>query len=201
MKYLLIFCLAVFSFSACQNTASKTDQTTTEEPTDSGESQDDPDLVAITDVIHNFYQWYEDAQEKLKDIKIVNYGGKHLTLNKANVDAYFDKIFKSGFISKEYIEGEKAYLSKWEAEWQKEVYEDGDAPTGLDADRFFCAQDYDIKFWTTAPVGAEGLGTETVKATMSGDEGGSPREQKFELKKENGKWMITKIECAMDAAE
>jgi hypothetical protein len=117
MKYLLIFCLAVFSFSACQNTASKTDQTTTEEPTDSGESQDDPDLVAITDVIHNFYQWYEDAQGTLKDIKIVNYGGKHLTLNKANVDAYFDKIFKSGFISKEYVESEKAYLSKWEAEW------------------------------------------------------------------------------------
>jgi hypothetical protein len=30
---------------------------------------------------------------------------------------------------------------------------------------------------------------------MTGDEGGSERSQKFELKKENGKWLIAKILC------
>lgn len=193
MKYLFLLSLAIFGLSACQNTVNKNKQST-EERTDSGESQDDPDLVAITDVIHNFYQWYGDSINSLQGIEYINYGDKHLTLNQAKVDTYFEQFLKTGFISKEYVDGEKAYLKKLETDWKKTEYEDGPIE-GLDYDRFFCAQDWDIKFWTTAPVGAEGLGADRVKATMAGDEGGGERESNFELKKENGKWKISKIDC------
>lgn len=196
MKYCFILFLAVFSFSACQNSANQQASETTEEPTDSGESQDDPDLVAITETIHNFYQWYEDNFDELNSVEYVNHGGKHLTLNNAKVDEYFAKVLKSGYISEEYVKAEKAYMKKCEAVWQKEAYEDGPAP-GMDADRFFCAQDWDIQFWTTAPVEVEGLGSDSVKATLSGDEGGGQRDQNFKLKKEGGKWKIIEIECDM----
>ncbi|AEE48612.1 DUF3828 domain-containing protein [Haliscomenobacter hydrossis] len=192
MKYLLLLCLAMFSLSACQNTANKTDQST-EEPTDSGDSQDDPDLVAITDVIHGFYQWYDDSMEKIQHLDYVK-TGKHLSLDNKKVDAYFDQFLKSGFISKEYVDGEKAYLKALEVDWKKTEYEDGPID-GLDYDRFFCAQDWDIKAWTESFVGVEGLGTDQATATMSSKEGGGPNEQKIELKKENGKWLISKIIC------
>lgn len=194
MKYLLFFSLAVFSFFSCKNSTNNSDQTT-DEPTGSAGSQDHPDLAAITDVIHNFYKWYGTAQAAI-DINYLNLEGKYPKLDNANVDAYYELIAASGFISNEYVESEKAYLKKCEAAWEKEKYEDGPLP-GLDADRFFCAQDWDLNFWTMSPVTAEGLGTDRVKATMSGTEGGSPQERKFELKKENGKWLITKIECDM----
>ncbi|WP_421799524.1 DUF3828 domain-containing protein [Haliscomenobacter sp.] len=194
MKYLLLFSLAVFSFTACQNSANKTAETT-EELTDSDGPEGDTELVPITDAIHNFYKWYGDSINSLQKIEYINFGGKHLTLNKAKLDTYFDQFLKTGFISKEYVDAEKAYLKNLETTvWAKETYEDGPVP-GWDYDRFFCAQDWDIKFWTTAPVDPVGLGNNRVSATLSGDEGGSERTQNFELKKENGKWLITKIAC------
>ena len=188
MKYLLLLCLTLFSLSACQNTANKSNQSTK-----TGSTLTDADQEAITDVIHNFYQWYNDSINSLQGMEYINYG-KHLTLNMAKVDTYFEQFLKTGFISKEYVEGEKDYLKALEADWKKTEYEDGPVD-GLDYDRFFCAQDWDIKFWTTAPVEVEGLGTDRVSATMSGDEGGGERTQNFELKKENGKWLISKIDC------
>lgn len=41
--------------------------------------------------------------------------GKHLKLDNAKVGAYFDHFAKSGFISKAYIDSEKAYLKKCES--------------------------------------------------------------------------------------
>jgi hypothetical protein len=111
------------------------------------------------------------------------------------LDAYYAKLKESGFISQAYIDADKAYLQNLEATaWKNENVEEGPI-SGLDYDRFFCAQDYDINFWVSAPIAAEGLGTEQATATMTGDEGGSERSQKFELKKENGKWLISKIVC------
>lgn len=187
MKHLLLLCLTLFSLSACQNTVNKAKQSA-----DTGTTITDADQEAITTVIHNFYQWYNDSINSLQ-VEYINYG-KHLSLNMAKVDSYFEPFLKTGFISKEYVEGEKDYLKALEADWKKTEYEEG-IIDGLDYDRFFCAQDWDIKFWTTAPVTVESLGTNRVKATLTGDEGGGERSQNLVLKKENGKWLITNIDC------
>lgn len=193
MKYFLLLLLAVFTCFSCKNSSPDTGQTT-EEPTDNGGSQDDPDLVAITGVVHGFYGWYEKFQlDDARNINFTDDRGKHLKLDPAKLHQYYNNLRASGFISEEFIENDRAMWKECEAAWQNEIK--GDVPSCVDGDRFFCAQDWDLNFWTTAPVGAEGLGTDRVKATISGTEGGGPREQKLELVKENGKWLIAKIVC------
>ena len=81
-----------------------------------------------------------------------------------------------------------AYLKGHEAEWKKNNENGSDGSlTGMDYDRVFCGQDWDIKAYTTGAVKAEGLGTNQAKATVEGS--------KIELAKENGKWLISKIVC------
>jgi hypothetical protein len=191
MKYFLLFILTSSLCFSCKNSTPDTDPI----PTDTGGSQDDPDLVAINDAVHDFYKWYDANMEELSNIQIVKGSGNATTLVSEQLDTYHAMLLKSGFISQEYVNEDKSYLKNLEATaWKNENVEEGPL-TGLDYDRFLCAQDWDINFWTTAPVGAEGLGTDRVKATLSGTEGGSPREQMIELKKENGKWLIAKIDC------
>ena len=201
MKNLLLFCLLLFGLAACTNSSPNSgtanDAATTAEPTDNGGSQDDPDLVAITETIHNFYKWYGANTEAVANINYVK-TGMPAKLDNAQLGAYYAMLLKTGFISQAYVDADKTYLKNLEATaWKTENVKE-EPLTGLDYDRFFCAQDYDINFWTAAPVGAEGLGTDMAKATMSGTEGGSPREQHFELKKENGKWLIAKIDCEIE---
>lgn len=194
----LFFLLFAFSFLLACNEAPTNNAettTTTEAPTDNGGSQDDPDLVAITNVIHEFYAWYDSFQrDSTRNIIFTDEKkGKHLVLDMPKLDQYLNNLKASGFISDAFIADEKLLWKKCEVLWQKE--ELGDVPSCVDADRFFCAQDWDMEFWTKAPVSAERLGTDKVNATLSGQEGGVEHTQKFELKKENGKWLITKIEC------
>ncbi len=197
MKNLLFFCVFFGFLFSCQEAPKKTSPSTTD--TDERKEldnllQNDADLIAISGVLHGFYAWYDAFQrDETRNIIFTSDKGKHLTLDQARLDQYFANLKAGGFISDDFIENEKVILKKCEKLWQNEDKED--VPSCLDADRYFCAQDWDIEFWTKAPVSAEGLGTDNVEATMSGSEGGGPREQKFELKKENGKWMITKIEC------
>lgn len=183
MKHLLIFTLAAFSLLSCKNA-----------PADNGGSQDDPDLVAIDACIHGFYQWYEANMNTLANIAYIR-PGKPATLDNARLDEYYTMLQQSGFISQVYIDGDKAYLQNLEATYWKEEDVTEQPLSGLDYDRFFCAQDYDIVFWTTAPVAADGLGTNQATATLSGVEGSMERTQKFEMVKENGKWLIAKIVC------
>jgi hypothetical protein len=197
MKNLLLLSILLCGLVACnQNPSSANAENTPAdaEPTDNLGSQDHPDLVAINDVIHGFYAWYDEFQkDETRNINFTNDKGKHLKLDEAKLNQYFSNIKNSGFISDDFIVSEKATLKKCEQAWQQE--EIGDVPSCMDGDRYFCAQDWDIEFWTTAPIGADGLDTDKSVATMSGMEAGSPREQKFELKKENGKWLISKIYC------
>jgi hypothetical protein len=191
----LLLSMIAFGFFACTESPKPNETaTSTHEPTGNGGSQDDPDLVAIDEAIHGFYKWYEANMNTLANINYVK-GGKSSTLDNAQLEAYYALLLKSGFISQAYVDADRAYLKNLEATaWKSENVEE-EPITGLDYDRLFCAQDFDINFWVSAPVAAEGLGTDQALATMTGDEGGSERSQKFELKKENGKWLIAKILC------
>ncbi len=190
MKNLILICFLLTGILACNNAPSNS------EPTDNGGSQDHPDLVAINDVIHGFYAWYDVFQkDETRNLNFTTEKGGHLALDLPKLDQFYANLRASGFISDEFIDNDRAVLKKCETLWQNE--ELGDVPSCLDADRFFCAQDWDLEFWTKAPIAADGLDTDRSTATMSGTEGESAREQKFELKKENGKWLITRIYCEL----
>lgn len=202
IKNLILLCFSILGFFACKDAPkevkNETPKTTTE-PTDSGKTQDDPDQVAITDVIHNFYKWYDTfLQDDKNSINFTNDKGKHLSLDLPKLDTYLTKVKASGLVSSIFIDNEKAYYKKCEQAWKKEGKDSLEGPpTGMDADHFFCAQDWEISFWTTSFVDVKKLGTDKAIAIMTGTEGGSPKAQKFELTKENGKWLLTKIECDM----
>lgn len=165
-----------------------------DEPTDSGGSQDHPDLIAINDVIHGFYKWYAEFQnDPAGEINYTTEKNNHLALDLPKLKEYLSLIKASGYISDVLIDNEIAALKACEKLWKNESLDE--PPSCLDYDRFFCAQDWDINFWTQAPITAKGLGTQLATAIMSDGEGENLQAQKFDLQKEKGKWLITKIYC------
>jgi Protein of unknown function (DUF3828) len=164
-------------------------------PTDNGViSNDTRDLMAISQTIHGFYKWYGAfLEDETKDTNFTNDKGKYLTLDKVKLQQYFNYLRESGALSETYFKNEQMQLEKCELLW-KEEGKDG-PPSCLDYDRIFCAQDWDINFWTSAPVVVEGLGSDKVMATLSDKEVTAVGGQRFSLQKENGKWMIAAIIC------
>lgn len=159
------------------------------------------DSTAIADAIHGFYAWYDHhVNDRTKDISFTKVVAKHTILDLPMLDKYLAGIKESGFVSTELLDNDKAYYKACEKLWQNENA-DEDVLSGMDADKYFCAQDWDINFWTKLPVRIKSIGTDKVAATLFGTEDGMPREQNFELKKENGKWLLSKIECDMGLTE
>lgn len=191
MRKQLYLLLLLSGFLACRQNTS---------PKNTGATQNDADLAAITNTIHDFYKWYDSfARDTSRDINFLDLRGKYAKLDRLKVDQYFNNLKASGFISDEYIANEKDFLRKCEPLWQTE---DKNAPlTGLDYNRFFCAQDWDLEFWTKSPVIVNATGAGRVAATLSGTEAGTPREQPLELKLENGKWLIARIICSGSEVE
>lgn len=147
--------------------------------------------------IHRFYTWYNAfLQDESKRVDFVNYKGDYLKIDQTKLDEYLGYIKDSGFISDIFIADYRTELEKMEEAWQKEVYTDG-PPESMDGDRFFCAQDWDLDFWTKAPVSINLVG-DVATATMRGTEGGSPKEHQFELIYQDEKWILSKIACAME---
>ena len=154
------------------------------------------DSAAVTAVIHGFYKWYDGfIRDEARDVNFTNDEGEHLRLNMAALETYYDHFRKSGFVSEEFIQNEYVFYRRCEALWQNEAKDE--VPSCMDADKYFCAQDWDVNFWTTSPVRIVANVDDTIIAKLSGEEAGAPSEQNFQLKKENGKWLITRIECDM----
>lgn len=196
MKILIFICLVLTSFLACKNAPESTppieEQSQTEtpvvtdEPTDSGGSQDDTDLVAITDVVHNFYKWYETFPSM--DYDFLDTKGNTAKLDNAKLATYHAALLKSGLLSNIYIDNDLAYLKKYEAIWKQDNEKGDDGPlSGLDYDRVFCGQDWDIVAYKTGAVKVDGISANEAKASIEGS--------KLDLVKENGKWLISKITC------
>lgn len=193
MKKLTIICLTLATFLAC-NEAPKSNTPTekpADKPADKGVNQVDSntDLTAITDLVHNFYKWYETfASDEKRNINYLNMKSKVTKLDNAKVVAFHAELMKSSFLSQTYIDNDAAYLKKYEADWQKNKENANEEPlSGMDYDRVFCGQDWDPKEYTTGTLKVDGLGTNQVKTTVGAS--------KLELVKENGKWLISKITC------
>ena len=190
MKKLVFLFFSILFLSSCQEGTKKAP-----EPTAIA-----ADSSAIADVIHGFYQWYDsyvrDEAKKIDFVKIVN---NHYALDLPLLEKYLSDVNASGFVSSEFLGNDMAFYKACENLWQNEEAEG--PPNGMDADKYFCAQDWDLDFWTKSPVRIKSIGDDKVAATLYGEMGGSPLEHSFELKKENGKWLLTKIECDMGIGE
>ncbi|MBX7242232.1 MAG: YbjP/YqhG family protein [Bacteroidia bacterium] len=186
MRHLFVIFALILVLSSCQKQAQS----------NSDSKQTKPDSAEIAGVIHGFYQWYgtyaENPNQAVDFTKVVN---NHLTLDMPMLEKYLAQIKSSGFVSDEFLNSDRAFYQKCEKFWAKESSEE--VPTGMDADKYFCAQDWDINYWTKSPVRIKPINADKVAATLYGIQAEASFEQNFELKKENGKWLISKIECDM----
>lgn len=156
---------------------------------DKGISSNMADSLAVADLVHNFYKWYDAfIQDGSRNVDYVDSRGKVSKLDLAKVNAYHAELMKSGFISKAYVENDMAYLKQYEATWQENNENGQENPlSGMDYDRIFCGQDWELTAYTETAFKAEGLGANQVKAVVGAS--------KLVLAKENGQWLIAKITC------
>jgi len=182
MKYFSVLFLAFITITACQNTPESAAVKTTEAAKS--------DSLAIADALHGFFKWYENNNERISAINFVDDSGKHLSLNETKLNEFLAEITKSGFVNNAFVEDEKRFYQTCSKFWANEPIDE--VPTGLGADRYYCAQDF------VAPY-SEGK----VTATVKGDHADAvltlaeSTTFNFTMAKENGKWLLAKLGCNM----
>jgi hypothetical protein len=187
----LILLVSIFiAFCSCKSTTKKDNNKQSNETAES--ANEIPDSIAITITLHDFFNWYDANFERLGKIKFVSDSAEHLTLNENNLKAYLNEIKNSGFVSDLLLENELKFYGACGKIWKTQ--KKSEIPQGLQADRFYCAQDY-IAPYSTGKVTAIII-QDKANATLSVN--GKLNETKdllFELKKENGKWLLSKTGC------
>ena len=190
MKQLSVLLLFVGLWSACSETAKTPPTPPVAVNTMAADS------AAIAQTIHGFYTWYDTFSVSQADkFNFIEPVGQHLKVNQSKLEAYFAYFKKNGFVCDEFVAREYAFYKKCEPLWQNEPLDE--VPSCLDADKYFCAQDWELDFWVKSPVRIKSLGENKMAATLYGTEAGSPQERNFEMVKEAGKWLILSIECDM----
>jgi hypothetical protein len=189
MKNLTLIFLSFILLSACTEVPKKTPVVEISQAIIS-------DSAAIANSIHSFYKWYNVfCMDTTNRVDFADQSGKYIRLDAPKMKKYYAYFQETGFVSTAFIENEYAFYKKCGAIWKTE--EVGDVPTGMDADKYYCAQDWDNEFWTNAPVRIKMISPDSAFATLYSTDKNVQLERNFELKKENGKWVLTKIECDM----
>ena len=154
------------------------------------------DSAVIAETIHGFYKWY-DAFDKdtTRNTNFTEVKGKHLKINELALKKYLGEFNKSGVVSEEFITNEYSFYKKCEVLWLTE--DKDDVPSGMDANKFFCGQDWEFEEFTTAPVTSTITGDRAKATMLFKPKSGNGASRSFELKKENGKWLLAKVECDM----
>lgn len=151
------------------------------------------DSAGVATALHGFFTWYRDAEISLANkMDFVDASGDHPRLDEAKLAAYLAEFKKSGFVSDEFIADETKFYRACAKLWANEHPDD--VPSGMDASRYYCAQET-LGDYTTAPV----------KVTLNGDRAKARLEVlkednfilDFDLKKENGRWLLAKVGCDM----
>jgi hypothetical protein len=183
MKNLLLaVCVPLALLSACgQSTSEKSSAAVAE-----------ADSVAIATSLRGFFTWYAAHENRLAQFSFTDTTGPHLKLAPEQLQAYLAEIKKSGFVSDELIENETKFYQACEKAWANETK--GDVPSGLDADRFYCAQDY-LAPYHTGKVSARIIGDRALATLTLSDGSGHSRDFGYELRKENGQWLLAKLGC------
>ena len=150
------------------------------------------DSTAISGCITGFYRWYARNGDSLNAIDFIDERGSHLKLDTVRLQNYFDFLKTSGFVSDELLENEKRFYRACAAEWLNEQKDE--VPSGLAADRFYCAQDY-VAPYDSGRVSSVVSG-DRAKAvlTLAGQLGENPS-FKYDMKRESGRWLIARLGC------
>lgn len=186
MKHLFLVCSAFLLLYACGDSASKNE----------AQSPLAADSTAIAGQIHGFYQWYDKTVNANVNTSnfVVTVDG-HYALDLSLMDQYYASFNQSGFVSPSFIDGEMDYFKVCEKLWLNEAA-DG-PPLGMDADKYFCGQDWDIKYFTESPLKIYSIEDNKASVALVGKGYDGVMERKFELVKIGDKWLIEKIECDM----
>lgn len=154
------------------------------------------DSTGIAVTIHGFYKWYNSfLPDNKRNINFVDSSNGHPALNENLLQQYYTNLKAGGFISPSFIDSDKVLIKACAVTWQQQALDE--PPACMDEDRFFCAQDWDIPFWTSAPVIIQKTDGNKATVLLSGNEAGSHREQKIDMEKVDNKWLIAKIYCGI----
>jgi hypothetical protein len=196
MKYILFACLVVTLWTACQPTPAT--PVTTTAPSPSTPAFDSTrEKTAVTAAVRGFFDWYSKYMQTpaFSDEKFVfiDYKTPHPALKPTALDAYLQEFVKGGFAGQGFVQRQKAFYQKAAVLWQKE--EQGDIPSGMDADPYFCAQDDVAEYYLKAPVQVQFTDPQHATATLNVTDPTMDLKLKVFVQKEDGKWLYVGTEC------
>lgn len=188
MKALVYFVLLVLVLGACAGGSKNVDNSKSKVAVVNADS------LGMVEALHTFFKWYEESGQTLyPKINFVNTSAKHPTIDLSILARYLGEFSKSGAICTEFIQNETIFYRACSLAWENE--NSNETITGFDMDRYYCAQDSEPKEFQTAGISYQIEGDRAnveLKLDPNGPNGG-PRN--FEMKKENGKWLISKNGC------
>ena len=188
-QFSLLALVATLFFAACNNKDAAKSAASAETKTVVANTT--ADSLAIADALHGFFTWFDANETRLEKIEYVNDKGKHLVLDEKQLMLYHAEVKKSGFVSDDFIADEKKFYQACSKAWANERKDE--VPTGLDANRYHCAQDFMAPYNTGAVTST--INGDHADAVLTLSAGTAKSDFKFEMKKENGKWLLSKINC------
>jgi hypothetical protein len=193
-RILLFSVITAFLYGACTDAGVpvKTDPVTVQ----AAENKPGADSAAIAESLHGFFHWYNGAAERLNsELDFVDVSGPHPRLDESKLQRFLSEFKKSGFVSEAFLQHETNFYRTAAKLWADE---DSDGvPSGMDADKFYCAQDMEPAEFTTAPVKVRVQGNTATADLLLDPNGPNGSEKSFEMVKENGKWLLAKVNCDM----
>lgn len=156
-----------------------------------------PDSIGMADALHQFYKWYGENQQQLTGkMDFINKSGQHPTIDLSLLARYLSEYAKSGAVCTEFIQNETIFYRACSLAWAEE--KSSGMLTGFEVDRYYCSEDGDAQEFLTAGVTYEMTGDRATTQLMLKPDGPNGGPRSFEMKKENGKWLLSKNLC--DAA-
>ncbi len=188
MKEITFFALSVLLFAACVGGGKNA------EVAKPAAAQANLDSISMAESLHAFYKWYgETGQQLITNINFVNTSEKHPTIDLTTLAKYLGEFSKSGAICTEFIQNETIFYRACSQAWADENSDE--LLTGFEADRYYCSQDGDAHEFLTAGVSSQINGDRAAVQLMLDPNGPNGGPRNFEMKKENGKWLLSKNFC------
>lgn len=189
MKNLIFIVCLMISLAACGEK-----ETSAEQQAAKSIPSVNADSIGMANALHTFFQWYSTTGMGLIDkISFIDQKGKYPKLDEAQLAKYFEEFIKSGVVSAEFVTNETKYYQECATAWKDE--ESGEVISCMDYDRYYCGQDFEEKEFLSAGVTANITGDRATVMLMLDPKGYNGGPRKFDMKKEDGKWLLSKVGC------
>lgn len=146
-----------------------------------------------------FLSWYQKNQARLSQMNLVlNYvngqgpNGKNYEVDYNGVEKYLTEIKKSTFIHAKYVEKWRKYFKKCEEDFKANPQNAG-PPKGFDYDLVMLTQEFDRELGSLDKLEIKSEVIESNNYALVMIKFTSGRVLKYELAKQNNKWLITDI--------